>query len=203
MGKTFQLPDGYDTVVAAGHSRPAPEPAAYVCKIVNTDLENGRLKLELDIAEGDFADYFKDDFDERKARGLKFVYWSLNASIPIAFDDAKNGAFFQRLYKRFDLNVTASNPNFELADNRGVVDIDKLIGKQIGALIIAVEKEINMSVYRNFRVEETYTVKEVHDGKTREAWIVGVDGTKRKPGEPAPEKPKTDSEPVDDVDIPF
>ena len=203
MGKTFQLPDGYDTVVAAGHSRPAPEPAAYVCKIINTDLEDGRLKLELDIAEGDFADYFKDDFDERKARGLKFVYWSLTASIPIAFDDPKNGEFFQRLYKRFDLNVTASNPNFELADNRGVVDIDKLIGKHIGALIIVKEKEVNRSVYRNYRVEETYTVKEVHEGKTREAWIVGVDGSKRKPGEPAPVKRDAEGEPVDDVDIPF
>lgn len=203
MGKTFKLPDGYENVTPAGQSRPAPEPAAYICKIVNTDLENGRLKLDLDIAEGDFADYFKDDFDGRNARGLKFVYWRLTTSIPLTFDDPKNGEFFQKLFKRFDLNVSASNPNFELADDKGVVDIDRLVGKQIGALIIAVEKEINTTVYRNFRIEETYSVSDVRNGKAREAWIVGVDGSKRKPGEPAPEKPKTDSEYVDDVDIPF
>ena len=203
MGKTFKLPDGYENVTPAGQSRPAPEPAAYVCKIVATDIENERLKLDLDIAEGDFADYFKDDFDGRTARGLKFVYWGLTASIPLAFDDHKNGEFFQKLFKRFDLNMSMSNPGFELADSKGVVDIDKLIGNQIGALIIIKEKESDGKVYQNHRVEETYSVKDVHDGKVREAWIVGVDGSKRKPGEPAPVKRDAEGEPVDDVDIPF
>ena len=204
---TFKLPDHWQNVSPLGSARKAPAPGAYICKIISADIISNRLHINLDIDEGEFAGYFQDTFKARVARNPLATYWGLPFSISINFNDPDKGEYFSRLFKRFELDLAVSNNDFNIADTNGNVNTSRLIGKKIGALVIGIERESNGTIFLNFRAEQTYSVKDVHEGKVKEAWIVGVDKTKRKPSEPPPKQnapaTKRDTTPVDDDDIPF
>ena len=198
MSDFIKAPDDWEQIIPEGDDRKRPKPGAYLCRIIDAHLQNNRLYLNLDIADGEHKGYFKEVYDGRIARGDDNVFWGLTFGVPVAFDDPKNGSFFKRLYKRFAFNLELSNINFQFNVNGGL-QVDRLKGKLIGALIYHVEKQSKDRIYVNCRVDKCYSAKEVEDGRCPEGWIEGVDGTKRKPDEPPPDIAVEE----EDVDIPF
>ncbi len=71
---------GYeDAKKAAQYSASEKLPSgAYICKILNVKYENGengnsdRIKIQFDVAEGDYADFFKKQYDANTAEDKKF-----------------------------------------------------------------------------------------------------------------------------------
>lgn len=198
---SWTLPDDWDEVVPADDSRPKPIAAAYVVKIVHAGESNGRLRLELDIDDGDFKGYFAGEVEDRKARGAEKVYWGLTYSIPMDFADTLHGGFYKRLFKRLAITLEACNQNFIIPRN---FDERAFVGKRFIALVYIKEKKVDGRTYQNYYVSREYTFKQLAEFKVPESWIEDERGERRKPNETA-KAPIDDDElqSVDDVDIPF
>lgn len=204
----LELPDDWEEITANANERPRPIPATYICRIIDARIAKDsygkkRLEVELDIDEGDFKDYFSDDFEAMKSRHPETAFWRLTSFIRLDFNDPKNGHFFKQLLRRFTDAIEFSNPDFTVVKN---CDIKTLVGKVLGALIYVKEKKSDNGdrIYWNYRVDRVYSVRDVRAGiKLKPSWIEDENGIKRDPNAPKPEPPKHDSETVEDVDIPF
>lgn len=195
-----KLPDNWDEIQPADERRISPPADAYLCRIIRAEEDNQRLKMQLDIDSGDFAGYFKDDYDDRASRGYDKVYWGLNYSVPLDFYDPKHGYFFARLFKRFVSTLEATTRNFKLPND---YEYNAFVGKKFVALVDVVEKQSGDRVYKNYRVRREYTLKDKAEGNIPPAEIEDVNGNRRKVTDPPPSEEHADLEPVDDVDIPF
>ncbi len=214
----IQKPKGWDNVEPE-QEFVRPTPAAYVCHILDVQQtksktsERPMLKLELDIADGSFANFFKKDFDHKIKLGWFDINWALTYSLFIDFDNQnvdklgfKLGDTAQSKFKSFLLAVSDSNQNFKFNwDKEGC-----LINKKIGALVCWQEWENSSGdIKQYYRIEKIYPVQKVLDGKTKPPYIIGTDKKKRPfdQSEPPKQTPKVDSdtglELVSDTDIPF
>ncbi len=196
------LPDDWENIDPAEDGRPKPPADAYICRIVDVSVSNDRLRLNLDIASGDYAGFFAEDFAIRSARNPQ-VYWGLQHSVPINFADPARGHFYKRLFKRFVNTLEQTNQNFHVPRD---YDTDMFKEKKLVAQVYIVEKPgPEDRVYQNYRVAKEFSMKALAEGKVPESWIEDENGNRRKPNEPrpTPEPRNDDLEPVDDVDIPF
>ena len=141
---------------------PKIEPGAYVAKIVTaTDCPTGYnpkkptagdyLKLEIDIAEGEFTDYYKDLFD-------RFGFWGLTSYRSYK---PENLGFF----KSFIKTIMKSNPslywNFAAGNDEHALE-----GCKIGVILEA-EKYTNLAgeERQKMKIKRIVTVDEVESGK--------------------------------------
>ena len=196
------LPDDWDNIDPAEDGRPKPPADAYVCKIVDVSVNADRLRVNLDIENGNYKGYFADDFEKRSARSSK-AYWGLQFSVPVNFSEPKNGGFYKRLFKRFVNTLEQSNQNFRVPKEYDT-DIfkDKRFVAQDYQEIPYPFKPLVFDIFVNYRNGQIKS-ETLPDGSERE-WF--ENGNKRKPGEPRPEKEQYDENglcPVDDIDIPF
>lgn len=169
-------------------------PGAYICKIVNAEVDevNKKVKLYIDIAKGQLTGYFK-AFNERKG------YWN-NGGIFVR--KVQDGEFLAESYKRLVEDLEHSNPTFEYdTDN---VTADTFIGlycgfifgeeeyiDKFGNLRSVVKAKFNISTQKvkdgKFKIPPKQTVKKPDDALTKAQDIfqaAGVDA-------------------VDDNDVPF
>lgn len=200
----MKLPSDWNDIPPADESKTNMPPDAYVVKIYAAEITNGRIQFKLDINDGEFKDYFSEDWKKRMEYSKNGnVFWRLNYSVPVDFDDVNHGYFFKRLFKRFVNTLEASNKNFKCPMS---FDPTVFVGKIFVALIDMKEKQSSdgFKVYQNYYVRREYTLKQLANGEIPTAEIEDVNGNRRKVGEePPPKDPNNDSEMLDDVDIPF
>ena len=195
----MKLPPNWNDIQPASDGKRQLEPGAYLCQIYSVEEKNNRLVCNLDIVNGDFKEYFGKDYESRMEHGGK-AFWGLQHSIPINFDDPKNGYFFASLFKRFVCKLEETNKGFKLSTD---FNIKVFENKRIVALIYAVEKPYNDKIYLNYRVAKEYSLKDLGEGKIPESWIEDEHGKRRKPNEPRITERNDGLSVDDDIDIPF
>ena len=132
----------------------------YVCKIVDAEFTtskagNDMLNLNVDIAEGDYTNYFQNFAD-------RFKNWNNNAVYrQLILDSSKNvSSFFKGLLEI----IEDSNSNFTAYANGGV-DNKALVGKLIGFVFADEEyQKQNGDIATRAVVRTPKTVAEIRDG---------------------------------------
>ena len=147
--------ENYAEVQATSGEFARPSAGGYVCKIVNVEDiplneatgKGDYLRIEFDIAEGEFAGYYKEQFD--RWGGV----W--NASFIRSYKEKALGMF-----KHFTTCVEKSNNGFEWN-----WDEDELIGKIVG-LVLGEEEYQNSSgaIRTKLVVKEIKTPDEIRCG---------------------------------------
>ena len=123
---------GYNDVNAATPGEFSQLPAGgYVCRIINAEITkskagNEMLVLFIDVAQGDFAGYFKAEYD--RVKNFTPNRWVNSGTYrQLLFDNAgRVSSFFKGLMTCFE----KSNPNFKL--NINIFEAETLRGKLIG-----------------------------------------------------------------------
>lgn len=188
----MKKPADWEKVTAAhyGDRREEPTPGAYVCRIINAyeaKSQAGRpmLKLDIDIAEGEYAGYYADDLTNRKERGWE-AYWKLTIN---QVTDGTSTRFFKGLIE----DIERSNEGFRFDFNEA-----KLVGKLIGVMLDGEEyKSQNGFKGVKLKAGRTFTVREVRAGVKLEPKVRTLDGAE------VHSTPEGGIEHVDDADIPF
>jgi hypothetical protein len=122
---------------------------AYVCKITSVEdaADKEYLKVEYDIAEGEFKNYYSDLFESRKFWGGRLIRSYKESAL--------------RFFKSFVTAVENSNKGFEFDEDK----LNELKGKLIG-LVLGEEEYVkadqNMAV--RLYVSQTRSVDEVRKG---------------------------------------
>ena len=123
----------------------------YVCIITGADVSTSKssglkqLVLEVEIAEGDFAGYFKKD--KYKPQYYKTIF-------------TKEGKFSPYL-KGVLMNIENSNSDFKAAASLNTND---LIGKKVGMVFREEDVEKNGKIYTNINPRIAKTVDEIRNG---------------------------------------
>ena len=120
----------------------------YICKILDAQIVTSKknfemLKLDLDISEGDFKNYFTSKFQQRK----KF---NANSKFPCSFYVLTDN--LQR-FKKFISDVEKSNPNFNF--KKCNFDEKALINKFVG--FVFREEEFDFNSKRGFNVKPYFS----------------------------------------------
>ena len=146
--------ENYETVQASSGEFARPTAGGYICKIIDVEdvpmNEQGKgdyLRIEYDIASGDFAGYYKEQFD--KFGGKWF------ASFIRSYKDKALGMF-----KHFTNCVEQSNAGYEWDWNE-----KGLIGKAVG-LVLGEEEYRNSAgeIKIKLVVSQIKTVEEIKNG---------------------------------------
>ena len=146
----------------------------YVCKIVDSEFTtskagNDMLNLKLDIAEGDFANYYQYFFD-------RFKNWNNNAIYrQLILDQKKNvSGFFKGLLEI----IEDSNPNFTAYANNSV-DTNALVDKRIGFVFAEEEyQKQNGDIATRAVARFPKTVSDIRDGDFTVPAIKKLDASK-------------------------
>lgn len=106
---------------------------AYVVKIMSAQVSkwpsgDEYIEIAFDIAEGDYAGFFMDDFKARKASGENAV-WSYDARFKVNIPNEKSESYVWDKYNRFFTNVEDSNDGFVFETNLASLK-GKLFGGQ-------------------------------------------------------------------------
>ena len=125
-----------------------PGPGGYIIKIVSVeDVEDREyLKIEYDIADGEFKNYYKDLYKSRGFWGGSFIRSYKEKALPF--------------FKAFKTAVEASNPHFEFKN-----DPQSLVGKFCGVVLAEEEYEANDgSVKKRLYVAQTRSGQVIRAG---------------------------------------
>ena len=192
------IPD-WDNIKPAhpGDLPESPPPGPYICRIVNVDETTSKagqpmIKLDIDIDEGVFKDFFYNDFKSLKARGWE-PRWSLSI---FQLFNGNSAPFFKGLID----DIQKSNPNFKFDFNTS-----KLVGKRLVVMLDSDEYNYNGSVRTRLKAGRTFTVKQFENGECGEPFVIGTDGKRRKLSSqpPPPPEPMPEDYDVSELDIPF
>lgn len=180
-------------------------PGGYVCRIINAYLNkskngNQTLYVEVDIAQGEFAGFFKTETDRFNKN--QDGSWTSNARlcIPTLIENK----IHYRL-KNFLVAVKDSNDDLKLEPKSGVFDIRQLYGKSIGCVFRGREAKAvdkNGKHYVNTIVDHALPVQDILDGDFS---VPDIEPYKEFDETHAP---KTDNDdfigsPIDASDMPF
>lgn len=147
--------ENYETVQASSGEFARPTAGGYICKIIdvediplNPNTNKGDyLRIEYDIADGEFKDYYKDQFNKWGGN------W--NASFIRSYKEKAQGMF-----KHFTNCIEASNAGYEWDWNE-----KGLIGKVVG-LVLGEEEYKNSAgeIKTKLVVSQIKTVEEIKNG---------------------------------------
>lgn len=136
----------------------------YVCSILSAKEEvfdwGSRLALAIDIAEGDYAGFFKKDFDnnDREDKKWRGIY---RISIP-KDDGSEMDAWTKRIFGNFIYSVQESNPGYSWDWNE-----KNLKGKKLGILYRNKEWEMNGKTGWTTEAAGACTVDDIREGTFR------------------------------------
>lgn len=148
--------ENYESVQAMSGEFSKPTAGGYICKIINVEdvpmdsKEKGKgdyLRIEYDIADGEFNGYYKEQFD--RWGGIWFASF---------FRSYKEKA--QGMFKHFTNCIEESNPNYDWDWNES-----GLVGKLVG-LVLGEEEYLNSNgkVKTKLSVKEIKTVDDIKKG---------------------------------------
>lgn len=161
----MQKPADFDNVQAFGEFKPLPA-GGYVCRIMNVEETNAKssgapmIKISLDIAEGEYKDYFANMY-RNDTRANKT--WSYSAVVNQLVYDTNGSNSTNRGFKTFITSTEESNPGFRTVWGAGFSACFK--GKLIGVLFgreeyVGTDGKNHWSTKAlNFR-----SMKTIHDG---------------------------------------
>lgn len=161
----MQKPADFDNVQAFGEFKPLPA-GGYVCRIMAVEETAARasgapmIKVSLDIAEGQYKDYFANLYKSSTKADKK---WSPGAIVNQLVYDASGANTTNRGFKTFTTSVCESNLGFNIVWGEGFSACFK--GKLVGVLFgreeyVGTDGKNHWSTKAlNFR-----SVKTIHDG---------------------------------------
>lgn len=156
--------EGYESTKAYGDSVQLPR-GAYVCKIIGTkiiDTDYGQsVKVALDIAEGEFAGFFKAKFDANTSEDKK---WGCSYLLGIPKDDGTcEDGWTKRKFKTFTDALEDSNSGYHFD-----WDETKFNGKLIGVLFNYREYVgTDGNVYSTANAAQVATIANVREGNIK------------------------------------
>ena len=119
-----------------GGTREILPAGGYVCGILSAKEENGQLVMAIDVAEGDYAGFFRADYDANTNEDKK---WRGTYRIWIPKDDGSEmDNWTKRSFGNFIWAIQESNPGYTWD-----WDEKKLKGKKLGVLYRNKEWEMN------------------------------------------------------------
>lgn len=193
---------GYDDVQAVTPGEFPKLPAGgYVCQIIHAELtkskaDNPMLVLYIDIAEGDFAGYFKDSSSRVKSFRSDSKWDNSGIYRQLIFDKDGNTS---RFFKGLITCIEKSNPNFKI--NPRAFDEQRLRGLLIGCLFAEEEyPRRDATIGTRLFIKFPKTVDDIHSGN------FSVPELKKLPATAQTDSPKQDDwggTPVSNDDIPF
>ena len=157
-------PADFDNVQAFGDYVALPA-GGYVCRIMSVEETAARasgapmIKISLDIAEGQFKDYFANQYRANTKADKK---WSYSAVVNQLIYDAYGNNSTNRGFKTFITSVCESNPGFDVAwEGFSACFKGKLVGVLFGRVeYVGTDGKNHWSTKAlNFR-----SVKTIHDG---------------------------------------
>lgn len=177
----------------AGGSREILPAGGYVCNILSAKEETfswgSRLALAIDVAEGDYAGFFKKDFDSNDREDKK---WRGIYRINIPKDDGSEmDGWTKRSFGNFIYSVQESNPGYSWN-----WDEKTLKGKKLGVLYRNREWEMNGRTGWTTEAAGSCTVEDIRNKTFR--------SLKDKPLKNRPEASAASPDSVEDEsDLPF
>lgn len=144
---------------------PKLQKGAYILKVLDVEVYSNdygtKLKLAIDIAEGDFKDHFKKRYENRTNEDEK---WKGNYYIPIPSGDGSDtdetkAKIFKTAMEKFE----ASNKNFKCNAENGF-DEQSLKGLLIGGLYNLKSWEMNGRTGTFANLKDLETVENVKNG---------------------------------------
>lgn len=170
----------------------------YVAKIVSAKVESytwgDRLAVAYDVAEGEYAGFFKRDYDnnpneDKKWRGV------FRLTIPTDSEDQQN-KWSRRRFNNFTACLEESNPNYHWDWNE-----EKLRGLMVGILVRDREWEMNGNTGWTTEACDAACIEAIRAGKFRTPKAFPL---KNKPVVEADYAAAQTAAPVeDDSDLPF
>lgn len=131
----MQKPQDFDNVQAFGDFVPLPA-GGYVCRIMGVEETASRagapmIKISLDIAEGQYKDYFANQYRANTRADKK---WSYSAIINQLVYDTSGNNSTNRGFKTFVTSVCESNQGFNVAWGDGFAACfkNRLVGVLFG-----------------------------------------------------------------------
>lgn len=131
----MQKPQDFDNVQAFGDFVPLPA-GGYVCRIMGVEETASRagapmIKISLDIAEGQYKDYFANQYRANTRADKK---WSYSAIINQLVYDTSGNNSTNRGFKTFVTSVCESNQDFNVAwgDGFSACFKNRLVGVLFG-----------------------------------------------------------------------
>jgi len=153
---------GYDETKAYGSGMEQLPKGGYVCKIMKASVESGQygeqLVIALDIAEGDFKDYYANEYRNQDREDKK---WHGNYYLSIPTDDgSEKDGWTKRKFKTFTNAVEDSNSGY--AWNW---DETTLKGKLFGGLFIEKERIYQGKIYTSTICGGATTIGAIREGE--------------------------------------
>lgn len=151
---------GYDQVSEFGGNLKKPPAGGYVCRILKVTVGSStyggdQLALEIDIAEGEFAGYFKDNM-----RGDR---WNHNGIFSCYIFDNKTGQVSMQLKSLLGA-VERSDPSFKVPADRSRFDENDLVGKICGFTFGEREYEYDGQVRTTVEVKYPHSADKIRSG---------------------------------------
>lgn len=181
-------PGNWDNIQAIGGDFETLPPGGYVCAILKAEVKNSAsgyqyLDLTIDIAEGEYANHFRRDFDGQSGPEPR---WRGHMRQGTPTGDATRDGFFKALVTA----IENSNPGYAWDWNE-----QSLVGKRVGIIFREEEYEYNGRTGTRISAFRATDVMKIHDGNFT------VPPKKELPGKP--QTLPAGFESIGDQDIPF
>lgn len=154
----------YDTIKGYSDIERLPK-GGYICKILSVEKCSGSngeyLKISLDIADGEYKDYFMNEWKQRK-QSNEDAKWSCNFLLNLPKDDgSERDGWTKRHFKTFTNALEDSNTGYHFD-----WDETKFKGKLIGGLFNEREWESRQdhTVRRSINFARPTTVENIRTG---------------------------------------
>ena len=153
---------GYDKSMRRKNFEQLPKDA-YVLKILNVKEEKNKkddgrhLTIAFDIAEGDYKDFYREQYDARSDEDKK---WPNDALFYLSVPDDDSKAYVWTNWNSFFADLEDSNAGFAFAG-----DVKTLKGKLIGGKFGIEQTVFNGTVYSHTRLRWPCVADDVRNGK--------------------------------------
>lgn len=123
----------------------------------NRNGSGSHLRIRFDIAEGEYKDFYKKQFEANTNEDPK---WPNDAIYTLSVPDDNSPEWMLSQWDTFWTHVEDSNPGY-IFDG----DEKKIAGKVVGGLFHIEQSEYNDNVYDHTRLKWTRPAQDVRDGK--------------------------------------
>ena len=168
---------------------------AYILEILNAEVGENQygqyVKISCDVAEGEYKNYFRNDYKSQQAEDKK---WHCNYLLNVPNESGTDrDEWTARRFKTVIAAIEDSNPNYHFD-----WDESKFKGKKVGGLFnIREYQKNNGEIGEVTNLAQLCAVELVRSGKAR------IPKDKRLAETPVPDRKVPSLPPIDDSDCPF